>query len=104
MKNIIYKIALSAFALSTLFFQSSCNKDNTRSLNLDITYKVNALSFAYDEVYTINGVAIKFSLAQMYISGFHIEDDEMNEEHFESKYLSKSCTPCYQAWKLRQNV
>lgn len=22
--------------------------------------------------------------------------------HFESKYLSKSCTPCYQAWKSRQ--
>ena len=22
--------------------------------------------------------------------------------HFESKYLSKSCTPCYVAWKLKQ--
>ncbi len=87
MKNIIYKITLSVFALSILFTTSSCNKDNTRSLNLDITYKVNTLTFAYDEVYTINGVAIKFTLAQMYISGLHIEDDDMNEEHFESKYL-----------------
>jgi hypothetical protein len=87
MKKIMSKIALSVFALTVLFSATSCKKDKTYNLNLGITYKVGTEAFAYNQVYTIGGVAVKFTLAQMYLSGIHIEDDDANEGHYDDKYL-----------------
>jgi hypothetical protein len=66
---------------------ASCKKDKDISLNLAFNYKVNNNNFAYNQVYTINGVAIKFTLAQMYISGINIEDDALRNQSFPGKYL-----------------
>ena len=87
MKNNFFKLILSFLTSGILLLNSSCEKHKDITLNLAFNYKVNNSEFAYNEVYTINGVAIKFTLAQMYISGINIEDDALRKEDFTDKYL-----------------
>jgi hypothetical protein len=87
MKNIVLKSTLAFLLLSFILLNSSCKKHKDISLNLAFNYKINNSDFAYNQVYTINGVAVKFSLAQMYISGINIEDDALRTESFANKYL-----------------
>ena len=87
MKNIVLKSTLAFLLLNFILLNSSCKKHKDVSLNLAFNYKVNNSDFAYNQVYTINGVAVKFTLAQMYISGINIEDDALRTESFTDKYL-----------------
>jgi hypothetical protein len=87
MKKIILKSTLTFLLLSFILLNSSCKKHKDSSINLAYNYKVNNSDFAYNQVYTINGVAVKFTLAQMYISGINIEDDALRTESFTDKYL-----------------
>jgi hypothetical protein len=87
MKNIVLKSTLAFLSLCILLMNGSCKKHKDISLNLAFNYKVNNSDFAYNQVYTINGVAVKFTLAQMYISGINIEDDALRTESFSDKYL-----------------
>jgi hypothetical protein len=87
MKNIVLKTKLAFLFLCILLMNGSCKKHKDISLNLAFNYKVNNSDFAYNQVYNINGVAVKFTLAQMYISGINIEDDALRSESFSDKYL-----------------
>ncbi len=87
MKNIaIQSLALLLAAFASL---TSCQKDKEDfyNLELEIDYKVGSADFSYDQVYTINGIAVKFSLFQVYLSGLKVEDHDGNHKHFEEKYL-----------------
>ena len=87
-KSIFGKIMF--FTLLSLFATlSSCKKDKTKSLELEINYKVNNDVFAYDQVYTIGGKAVKFSLAQFYISGISVENDALEVFDYEDYLLIK---------------
>jgi hypothetical protein len=87
MKNSLRKLFSGILILLMISGIISCNKNKDSVINLAFNYKVNNSDFAYNQIYTINGVAIKFTLAQMYISGINIEDDALRSESFSDKYL-----------------
>jgi hypothetical protein len=88
MKDLKLYIATFALLASTLLL-SSCNKNKDKfyTLELEVNYKVAAADFAYDQVYTINGTAVKFQLLQLYMSSIAIEDDGGASNSFADKYL-----------------
>lgn len=86
MKNLVSKIAF-LFAVLSIITLSSCNKDKSKTLDLEINYKVGSESFSYDNTYTIGGTAIKFDLVQFYASSIALMDDEGAMAMFSDKYL-----------------
>jgi hypothetical protein len=87
MKRLSSFIVQGLFVLVLFSGLISCKKDKDINLNLDFIFKVNNSALAYNEIYTVNGVAIKFTQAKMYISGINIEDDALRTENFSDKYL-----------------
>lgn len=94
MKIHFLNIAMAITALT--FTMTSCNKDDYYNLDLEIDYKVGAESFVYDQVYTINGTAVKFSLVQFYVSGIHIEDHDGAKVNFDKYLLVKPSQTNYE--------
>ncbi len=82
----ISKIAF-ALILFSIFTLSSCNKDKSKTVDLQFNYKVGSEAFSYDQTYTIGGTAIKFDLVQFYVSGISVEDHDGNLGSFETEYL-----------------
>lgn len=85
-----FSLAIAAFAL--VFSMGSCKKDEEdtatdKNLSMDINYKVGSETFAYDQVYTIDGVAVKFTLAQFYVSGINIMNDDGEMHSFDNLFL-----------------
>ena len=91
MFNLLSKFSLAIAAFALVFSMGSCKKDeetaSDKNLSLDINYKVGSDAFAYEQVYTIDSVAVKFTLAQFYISGVNIMDDDNNMHSFEDLYI-----------------
>jgi len=90
MFNLLSKFSLAIAAFALVFSMGSCKKDEDdkdTDLSMHLHYKVGSENFAYDQVYTIDGVAVKFSLAQFYISGVNIMDDDNNMHSFENLYI-----------------
>jgi hypothetical protein len=86
MKNLSSKIAF-LFAIISIVSLSSCNKDKTKTLDLEINYKVGSEAFSYDNTYTIGGTAIKFDLVQFYVSGIKLMDEEGGMHNYADQYL-----------------
>ncbi|WCL81407.1 hypothetical protein PPO43_15635 [Saprospira sp. CCB-QB6] len=91
MFNLLSKFSLAIAAFALVFSMGSCKKDEETATDTDLSmhlhYKVGTEDFAYDQVYTIDGVAVKFTLAQFYISGVNIMDDDNNMHSFEDLYI-----------------
>lgn len=84
----IFKFTLLLIAVSTLFV--SCKQEEinpTAYLNLKLTAGTKEL--VYDSIYTINGKAVSFSIAQMYLSNFSLADDEGNKNDFPVYIIGK---------------
>lgn len=86
MKNLISKIVF-LFAAISLISLNSCKRDKTKTLDLEVNYKVGSESFSYDDTYTIGGTAIKFDLVQFYVSSIALMDDDGTMAMFPDKYL-----------------
>jgi len=90
MFNLLSKFSLAIAAFALVFSMGSCKKDeedSDKTLSMDINYKVGSETFAYDQVYTIDGVAVKFTLAQFYVSGINIMNDAGEMHSFDDLFL-----------------
>lgn len=92
MFNLLSKFSLAIAAFALVFSMGSCKKDEEDTatdtdLSMHLHYKVGTEDFAYDQVYTIDGVAVKFTLAQFYVSGINIMNDDGEMHSFDDLFL-----------------
>ncbi|MFK7757802.1 MAG: MbnP family protein [Flavobacteriales bacterium] len=91
-------LRLTALAFLSAIFFSSCEKDDDetqcepaviaeKSLSLDFEFNAADAPFQYDEVYTINGIAVSFDEIRFYLSDFVLHDDAENMESIEAFLL-----------------
>lgn len=84
MKNNLIKYSFVALAALIIVGFSSCKKDEDKdenSTHLKVHYKVGSEDFSYNTNYTIGGVAVKFDLAQFYLSTIKLGDNAYTDKY-----------------------
>ncbi|MCP4442423.1 MAG: hypothetical protein GY810_26245 [Aureispira sp.] len=83
MKTNLIKYSFIVLAALIIVGFSSCKKDDDKSDNttLKVHYKVGDDAFAYNTTYTINGVAVKFTLAQFYMSTIKLGENAYTDKY-----------------------
>lgn len=82
MKNNIVKYSFIALVSLMIVGFSACKKDKDNSnTTLKVHYKVGSEVFAYNTNYTIGGVAVKFSLAQLYMSTIKLGENAYTDKY-----------------------
>lgn len=82
---------LMALAMMATF--AACDKDHKHEeegdgmLDFHFEYKVGTQAFSLGQTYTIGGTAVVFDVANFYIGGIVLKDDEGKETSIDGKYL-----------------
>lgn len=84
---------LALLAMITVAF-SACNNDddqpaaeNKEMVSFEFNYVVNGEAYDTSKVYTINGTAVKFSIANFYLGGINFMSEDGAATEMEDKYL-----------------